>query len=79
MQQVVAEACHASSTFALLCCAVRRFRRQDSWHEFLETLRRPMPVVVRINRTKPSWKDGGQNCRAALQAMHHRFRRRGLA
>eukprot|EP00439_Symbiodinium_sp_Y106_P083364 s720_g23.t1 len=36
---------------------VQQVVAEDSWHEFLETLRRPMPVVVRINRTKPSWKD----------------------
>ncbi|CAE7936964.1 nsun2 [Symbiodinium necroappetens] len=36
---------------------VQQIVAEDSWHEFLETLRRPMPVVVRINRTKPHWKD----------------------
>ncbi|CAE6933506.1 nsun2 [Symbiodinium natans] len=30
---------------------------EDSWDEFLDTLRQPMPVVVRINRTKPHWQE----------------------
>ena len=30
---------------------------QDSWDEFMEAMRRPMPVVVRLNRTKPHWKE----------------------
>ena len=33
-----------------LCC-------QELWEEFMQTMQKPMPIVVRINRTKPHWQE----------------------
>ncbi|CAK9083414.1 RNA cytosine C(5)-methyltransferase NSUN2 (Myc-induced SUN domain-containing protein) (Misu) (NOL1/NOP2/Sun domain family member 2) (mRNA cytosine C(5)-methyltransferase) (tRNA cytosine C(5)-methyltransferase), partial [Durusdinium trenchii] len=30
---------------------------EDSWDEFMTVLQKPMPVVVRLNRTKPHWQE----------------------
>lgn len=30
---------------------------EELWDDFIQTLRTPMPVVVRINRTKPHWEE----------------------
>eukprot|EP00434_Breviolum_minutum_P038328 symbB.v1.2.033994.t1/scaffold4309.1/size41561/5 len=30
---------------------------EELWQEFMHTLRSPMPLVVRINRTKPHWQE----------------------
>lgn len=39
--------------FADFCCV----KMQELWQEFMHTLRSPMPLVVRINRTKPHWQE----------------------
>ena len=40
---------------------------KELWDEFMQTLRTPMPVVVRINRTKPHWEET-----AMLKNIHGR-------